>query len=285
MTYMTDISRLKQLIIIAKCGTISEASNILHLSQPTLSRSMQKLEEELDVTLFHRYKNKIELTCTGKLTVKYAEEITSRLEMMVEHIQANDRECRTISIGAVTPPLLWNIGPLISQQYPHMIVSTVIQDDETLLNDFRLNKLKLIIISQFIQERSLVCRKLAQEQLYYNVPQSHRLAGADAVSFSDINGDSILINTTENYWYPIYKAHLPASKIILQENGQLYGDLLRASNLTSFSSSLVAKHHPVSADRVNLPITDADALVNYYFVCQKSQYPAFKDICHKFEYN
>ena len=51
---MLELYQLVQLLAIAECGTISKAAEQLHLSQPALSRSMQKLEEELQVTLFDR---------------------------------------------------------------------------------------------------------------------------------------------------------------------------------------------------------------------------------------
>lgn len=70
---MIEINQLEQLICIAKEGTISKAAQELYLSQPALSRSMQRLENELDVTLFDHYKNKVVLNSNGELVLKEAE--------------------------------------------------------------------------------------------------------------------------------------------------------------------------------------------------------------------
>lgn len=56
---MIELYQLIQLLVIAECGTISGAAEQLHLSQPALSRSMQKLEDILQVTLFDRQRNKL----------------------------------------------------------------------------------------------------------------------------------------------------------------------------------------------------------------------------------
>lgn len=56
---MIDLILLKQFIYIEKYGTISEATKHLHLSQSTLSRSMQKLESNLQVTLLQDRKIKL----------------------------------------------------------------------------------------------------------------------------------------------------------------------------------------------------------------------------------
>lgn len=58
---MFELNQMEQLIMVAECGTLAGAAKKLHLSQPALSRSMQKLEEELQVPLFNRKKNKIQL--------------------------------------------------------------------------------------------------------------------------------------------------------------------------------------------------------------------------------
>ena len=46
---MLDLYQLQQLLTVAECGTLSAAAQRLHLSQPALSRSMQRLEAELQV--------------------------------------------------------------------------------------------------------------------------------------------------------------------------------------------------------------------------------------------
>ena len=64
---MIEIHLFKQLAAFADCGTLSAAAEQLHISQPALSRSMQRLEAELQVTLFTRQKNRIELNECGRM--------------------------------------------------------------------------------------------------------------------------------------------------------------------------------------------------------------------------
>ena len=61
---MLETNQLSQLITVADTKTLSKAAEILHISQPALTRSIQKLESELNVTLFDRQKNKITLNKT-----------------------------------------------------------------------------------------------------------------------------------------------------------------------------------------------------------------------------
>lgn len=68
---------LRYFLTVAKEESISGASNTLHISQPTLSRQIKELEEELGVTLFLRGNRKITLTDEGLLLRKRAEEIVA----------------------------------------------------------------------------------------------------------------------------------------------------------------------------------------------------------------
>ena len=64
---MFELYQLEQLLAVSECGTLSQAAEQLHLSQSALSRSMQRLEAELQVPLFTRQKNRIELNECGRI--------------------------------------------------------------------------------------------------------------------------------------------------------------------------------------------------------------------------
>ena len=72
---MIELEQLQHLVTFQECQTLSKAAKQLHISQPVLTRSMQKLEEELEVNLFNRTKNKIAFNETGLLAVSLAKRI------------------------------------------------------------------------------------------------------------------------------------------------------------------------------------------------------------------
>ena len=57
-----EIRVLKYFLLVAREENITKAANLLHLTQPTLSRQLMQLEEELGVQLFRRSKHRIILT-------------------------------------------------------------------------------------------------------------------------------------------------------------------------------------------------------------------------------
>ena len=75
-----EIRVLKYFLMVAREENITKAANLLHLTQPTLSRQLMQLEEELGVTLFRRSRHRIILTEDGMLLRRRAEEIVSGRE-------------------------------------------------------------------------------------------------------------------------------------------------------------------------------------------------------------
>lgn len=70
-----NLEYLTQLVVFAEEGSLSKAADVLLISQPSLSRNMQRLEETLNVPLFERRKNKLILTDTGHLAVQEAKQL------------------------------------------------------------------------------------------------------------------------------------------------------------------------------------------------------------------
>ena len=70
-----EIRVLNYFLLVAREENITRAASLLHLTQPTLSRQLMQLEEELGVKLFHRSKHHIILTEDGMLLRRRAEEI------------------------------------------------------------------------------------------------------------------------------------------------------------------------------------------------------------------
>lgn len=97
-----DIRILQYYLVVAKENNVTKAANILHVTQPTLSRQLKQLEEELGVRLFIRHNHHIELSEEGRLLKRRAEELTTLAEKTKQEL-SNDTTslegCITIGSG------------------------------------------------------------------------------------------------------------------------------------------------------------------------------------------
>lgn len=95
-----DIRQLQYYKEIVKQGNISKAAEILNIAQPPLSQFLKKLETELGTTLIHRYRQKWELTESGKLLYEYAEQLLNQTEVMKKRIhEIEEGTGGTVRIG------------------------------------------------------------------------------------------------------------------------------------------------------------------------------------------
>lgn len=95
-----ELRVLKYFLVVAQERNISKAANILHITQPTLSRQLKELENELGVILFVRGNRKITLTEDGMFLQKRAEEIISLTEKTEVEIKVPNQALNgTIYIG------------------------------------------------------------------------------------------------------------------------------------------------------------------------------------------
>ena len=88
---MIEFNQLKHLVAIAKNKTISKAAEELLISQPGLTKSMQRLEEDLGLSLFNRKKNKIELNDNGLLAVEFAKKLLDGREEMIKELTKHNQ--------------------------------------------------------------------------------------------------------------------------------------------------------------------------------------------------
>ena len=119
-----ELRVLRYFLTIARVQNISGAAQLLHISQPTLSRQIMELEEELGVTLFHRGNRKITLTDEGMLLRKRAEQIVDLVQKTEDEFAAGeDSISGTIRIGGGETHAFWMLAQSIQSliaQYPNI---------------------------------------------------------------------------------------------------------------------------------------------------------------------
>ena len=264
---MFELYQLEQLLAVAACGTLSNAAEQLHISQPALSRSMQRLEAELQVSLFARQKNKIELNENGRMAVDYARKIMEQSQDMISRIQAFDRSQRTILFGACAPAPLWEIPALLSDLYPEMTISSEIRENDVLLQGLRDDVYQLIVLPFPVDEPGMICAKYGEEHLFFSLPPAHPLSGSKALYMKDLNGETMLLRNLLGFWRELTVRKMPDTRFLEQED-VAFDELVKFSALPSFATDLWLNREGNHVNRVNIPILDEEANVSYYCLCK-----------------
>ena len=266
---MFELYQLEQLLAVSEYGTLSNAAEHLHISQPALSRSMQRLEAELQVTLFTRQKNKIELNENGRMAVDYARKIMDQSQDMISRIQAFERSQRTILVGFCAPAPLWEIPPVLADLYPDMTISSEMREKDVLLQGMRDGTYQLVILPYPVEEPGLSCVKYGEEHLYFSLPPAHPLSGSKALYMKDLDGEAMLLRNRLGFWRDLALQKMPGTRFLEQED-MAFDELVRSSALPIFTSDVVLKREGNAPNRVNIPILDEEANATYYCLYSRS---------------
>lgn len=197
---MIEIFLLEQLVAFAKTGTLSQAALELHITQPALSRSMKKLEEELGVPLFDRSKSKIALNETGKVAAKYGERVLEADREMVRQILAFERSRRTFVFGACATLPVNSLMPVFQEHFRGMVITSEIADDEKLIYGLKNHIYQIAVLHSQPKDRALFSQKYMEESLYVTFLVDHPLASAESISARDLEGLHILAHGGAGFW-------------------------------------------------------------------------------------
>ena len=130
-----ELRILKYFLMVAREESITRAANLLHVTQPTLSRQLMQLEDELGVKLFYRTSHRIMLTDEGMLLKRRAQEILELTERTEREVSRREGSLMgEIAIGCGETRNMAAVAEVMAafrQKYPlvRFNVYTAIADD------------------------------------------------------------------------------------------------------------------------------------------------------------
>ena len=255
---MLDLEALRQLVAFADLGTLSRVAEAVHISTPSITRSMQRLEEAFGVPLFVRGKNRIELNETGEMAVAAARKLLQEAEAAVRQVRDFDARQRTIVIRSCAPAPLWELQRELNTKQPGMMLSSAICQNDEVLSAWREGSCDMAILPFPIDG----ARPFMKENLFVCVPPEHELAKRKTLTFADINGFNFLLRTELGFWDTLCREKMPASKFLVQPDAAVFEELVKASSLPCFTTDY--GHFLDYPNRVNIPLVDEEAHVTFY---------------------
>lgn len=264
---------LEQLVAFAKKGTLSGAARSLHMSQPSLSRTMRRLESEFKVPLFERDRNTIALNENGEMAVEYANRLLDMHDEMMRRVREYDRSRHTIAVASCAPAPLWEASRILSRLHPDMTVSSEMKPDSDMLEGVADGTYRLAIfnypLKETLDELNLIGAPFMTETLYLAVPHAHPLARFDEIQFKDFNGYNILLLDGIGFWEEVCRERLPASRLLRQSDSESFTAIAQTTDLLYFvtQESIRIYERPVR-DRKLVRIVDADATAEFHGVCR-----------------
>lgn len=191
------LTELRYIVLLAQEKHFGRAADLCHVSQPTLSIAVKKLEQELDVVLFERTKSGVQPTPVG-------EQVVDKARRMLE--QATEiKDVATVGknplVGALALGTLPTIGPYLLPQFIPLLNKLAADmplyieegDPDILCKKLRNGELDVVITTQPFAAAEVVVQTLFDEPFVALLPSSHPLAAREVLAPDDLDPHEVLL--------------------------------------------------------------------------------------------
>ncbi|PCD00640.1 hydrogen peroxide-inducible genes activator [Halopseudomonas pelagia] len=191
------LTELRYIVTLAQEQHFGHAAERCHVSQPTLSVGVKKLEDELGVMIFERSKSAVRVTPIGERIVAQAQKVLEESMTIRELASAGKNQLSApLKVGAI-----YTIGPYM---FPHLVpqlhnvapeMPLYIEENFThvLRDKLRNGDLDAIIIALPFNEPDVLTKPLYDETFSLLIPANHPWADRDTVSLEDLDDNKLLL--------------------------------------------------------------------------------------------
>ncbi len=191
------LTELKYIVAVAREKHFGRAAESCHVSQPTLSVAIKKLEEELEVKLFERSANEVSVTALGEKIVRQAQSVLEQAAAIKEMARCGQDPVA----GPLTLGVIYTIGPYLLPELVRQSIKRtpqmplILQENFTikLLEMLRTGEIDCAVLAEPFPDTGLAVAPLYDEPFFAAVPNNHPLAAQNSVSAEQLKNETMLL--------------------------------------------------------------------------------------------
>ena len=192
------IQQLKYTITIANQGSFNKASEVLYISQPSLTGAIKELEKELGITIFYRSGKGVTLTNEGVEFLAYARELYGQFENVLERYGENGNRKKMFSVSTqhytfAVKSFVELVKKLDTSEFEFAIREEQTQkviDDVINMNSeigiLYLSSFNMPVIGKLLRQNHLEFHELISCEAYVYLWKGHPLAHNERISFDEL---------------------------------------------------------------------------------------------------
>jgi DNA-binding transcriptional LysR family regulator len=191
-----DMAQLEGFLAVARHRNFTRAGRELRLSQPGVSRQMQRLEREVGVTLLERRDGRLTLTPAGERFLAYAQEALARHRQLLSQLQERPAAVAgELLIAASTTPGEFLVPELVTAftaRYPEVRPQVFITDSAQVVAELRERSWDVGFVGARLPGRGLQYDVVAEDEVVLAVPAGHPFAARKQVGLEELEGQPFL---------------------------------------------------------------------------------------------
>ncbi len=193
-----NLDHLRTLLAIVEHGSLSAAARARRISQPAVTKQVQRMEGELGLTLLVRGpKRQAELTPAGERVLAFAREMLGRYEALERELAGLKAVGRgTLSLAASTIPGEYVLPAMLAAfraQYPQVQVHMTVSDTADVATRLLADKGDVGVIGSTVRQPGLRLERLVGDEIVLAVPPSHAFAERERVSVDELRVQPLIL--------------------------------------------------------------------------------------------
>lgn len=196
LAYTVDVRQLHYFVAVVRHRSFRAASEMLHISQPPLTRQIQQLEEAIGTLLLVRQNRGVEPTAAGAAFYEDAQHILDMLDRATHRARlTGEGQLGRLDVGIFGSAVLNTVPRILKafrDVYPDVEIVLHNMDRETQLLALRDGRISVGLNRFFNSEPGLLWEPLCSERLFAAVPEAHPLAHRATVRFADLAAEPIV---------------------------------------------------------------------------------------------
>ena len=272
-----DYHKLKIFKVVADVKSFSKASELLFLTQPTITQQIKKIENYLGITLFKRDKKGVYLTSEGKEFYKYVEKILEDYRLLEEKISdLKLKKSSSLFIGAsstigeyLLPTLLTDFFNSKGYVKTNLFIGNSKEVEEGILS----KTFYIGLVEDEITSSKFVKYKFFEDEIVLIASSKNKME--NEIDLSDISKFEIIFrekgsgtrNTVQKF---LKKKNINIFPIMEVGSSKAIAKIVENSNLLGFVSRLVVEDKIKEGKLRIIKINDLSIKRNFYYITQKN---------------
>jgi LysR family transcriptional regulator, hydrogen peroxide-inducible genes activator len=190
-----ELHQLRYFLAVAETENFTRAAERSHVSQPSLSQQILKLEGEVGHKLFHRLGRRAVLTEAGSAFLERARRILFEVENAAKELGDHPSLGRRITVGAVQTVMPYLMTPFIAElrtSHPNLLIDAREDFRSKLVQAVVEGELDLAVVPLPVKEHRISIEPLLTEPLLLVVGKNHRIASRTEISINDLAEETFI---------------------------------------------------------------------------------------------
>src|ERR1700678_696017 len=283
---MIDLDRLMVFRAVARAHSFTRAADLVHLTQPGISKHIKHMEEYLGVPLFDRLGRKVALTQAGEILL----EATEKVFALVGAAEQRSRDLSGMRAGRLRLAASFPIGIYILPRvvaafrdaYPAVNLKLQMATSEAIKSEVVANRADIGLVTGQVNDPRLIARQFMSDDLVVIVPRHHKWPSRRQIKAADLLGETFIVAARGAGVRTIIEERLRAKGIVLENvlnfvNSEGVKHAVESGLGISVQPRSIV-HREIAAGSLRaLALADIDASIRYFFIYLKKRHLSAAD--------